>query len=160
MAIVIAVACGIVAVCLPVKWRKDAGEVIYEKEQVLYLSEIAEYEVAQRYDMSADDYHQLIEARGELPDGKRAIAELNRKYGMIVENQRNNIFWYRLSRNEMIGMVGIFCFMKIHPCNRRLLSLQKNTRIERTSMVNQKYIIQNKFSSKNKRILILLGEVP
>lgn len=104
VAIAIAVACGIIAVYLPIQLRNDAGEMSLEKME--YYRETAWYEgVPRQYGMSPEALLQLKKIDGKLPDGKspaEAVFQQTRRY---IDYQLNKSFWYRLSKAKMIGMV-------------------------------------------------------
>jgi hypothetical protein len=107
VAIVIAVACGVIAVYLPIQWRKDAGEMSLERMEE--YRESARYDAVPReYGMSPEAFLQLEKTGGKLPDGKspaEAVFQQTRRY---IDYQLNQRFWYRLSTNEFKGLVVLY----------------------------------------------------
>lgn len=103
VAIVIAVACGVIAVYLPIHWRNDATEL--SMDRFSYFQEATWYELGRRYGMSSDDYRQLQGKDVKLPDGKSPVEEFRLQFHRYIEHERNKCFWYRLSTNELIGMI-------------------------------------------------------
>ena len=129
VAIVIAVACGVIAVPLPFQWRNDVDKQqwydaderwrnIVEKSgmgPLEYLNLCAEERVAHDYNMSYSDITQLIVNDGKLPDGKNPRIEVNQiirrninDFSEKLEKQKKESFWYRLSTNELIAMVVLY----------------------------------------------------
>lgn len=103
VAIVITVACGVIAVYLPIQWRNDAGDISNDTFEMLNIA--AKEGLARDYNMSYGDITQLILKDGKLPDGKSPGREINQTLTRTCESVRNDRFWYRLSKNELIGMV-------------------------------------------------------
>jgi len=130
VAIVIAVACGVIAVPLPIQWRNDLDklqwydadnwwhriEFKYEMGPLEYLNLCAKERVAADYNkMSYSDVTQLIAEKGKLPDGKDPGIEVNKiikrnlnDFSEKLAKQKNECFWYRLSTNELIVMVVLY----------------------------------------------------